>query len=103
VPTAAPPAPTGQEGAQALVARGDANLAAGKVPVARLFYRRASDQGWAAGAMAMAQTFDPHELARLGIVGGVQPDAEQARAWYEKARSLGATDVDGKLRRLSQR
>jgi hypothetical protein len=103
LPTAATPAPTGQEDARALMARGDANLAAGKVPVARLFYRRASDQGWAAGAMAMAQTYDPHELARLGIVGGVQPDAEQARAWYEKARSLGATDADGKLRRLSQR
>jgi TPR repeat protein len=104
-PTAAPPSatPASDQDPQVLMRRGDANLAAGKVPVARLFYRRATEAGWAPGAMAMAQTYDPHELAKLGIVGGVQPDPEQAREWYERARTLGAADADGKLRRLTQR
>jgi TPR repeat protein len=104
-PTATAPAatPGSDQNPQVLMARGDANLAAGKIPVARLFYRRATEAGWAPGAMAMAQTYDPHELAKLGIVGGVQPDPDQAREWYERARTLGASDADGKLRRLSQR
>jgi hypothetical protein len=91
------------EDANMLLARGADNLIKGKIQVARLFYRRAAEQGSSAGAMAMAQTYDPQELARLNALGGVQPDLALARSWYEKARELGAGDADGKLKRLSAR
>lgn len=105
-PTAALPAPTTAEQAlelRKLMAQGDANLAAGKVQVARLFYRRAAEAGWAQGALAMAHTFDPQELNRLSVVGGVQPDLALAKQWYEKAMTLGSPEAQGGLSRLGQR
>jgi hypothetical protein len=82
-----------------LMARGDANVGEGKIHVARLFYRRAAESGWAEGAVAMARTYDPSELAKMKVVGGVRGSPELARQWYEKARALGAK-VDDQLRRL---
>ncbi len=102
--TAALPVPQSagsMEDANVLMARGADNLIKGKIHIARLFYRRAAEQGLAAGAMALAQTYDPYELARLNALGGVQPDLEQARAWYERARLLGEAQADGKLKRLA--
>lgn len=105
-PTAALPDPEPVElkpEVRALMTQGDANLAAGKVQVARLFYRRAAEQGWGPGALAMAHTYDPQELARLTVVGGVQPDVKLATKWYEKAKLLGSVEAEAGLRRLSQR
>jgi hypothetical protein len=105
-PTAALPGPTAAEQkpeVRALMSQGDNNLASGKVQVARLFYRRAAEQGYAQGALAMAHSYDPGELARLQVVGGVQPDVALAKQWYEKALALGSAEAEGGLRRLSQR
>jgi hypothetical protein len=103
--TPSPPqdTPPQLEDVNVLLARGADNLIKGKIQVARLFYRRAAEQGSSAGAIAMAQTYDPQELAKLNALGGVQPDLALARSWYEKARELGARDVDGTLKRLSAR
>jgi TPR repeat protein len=84
------------------MARGDANVGEGKIHVARLFYRRAAERGWADAAVAMGSTYDPYELPRMKVIGGVQASPDLARQWYEKARALGA-NVDERLQRLGGR
>jgi TPR repeat protein len=49
--------------------------------------------------VAAGATYDPNELSRLGVLG-LQPDVEAARKWYEKARQLGASEAEERLRRL---
>ena len=91
--------PQDRERALRLMKKGDAQLEDGNVAAARLFYERAADAGLAQGAMALAATFDATELARLKL-RGVQPDPKEARRWYERARQLGASGVEERLRRL---
>ena len=99
----APPALTeDQQRALAFVVRGRAQAQQGNIAAARLFYRRAADANLADGAFALAATYDPAELAIMGVAG-VQPDIALARNWYEKARELGARDAEERLRRLSAR
>ena len=106
-PAAAPPEPTagalGLSGAgrdQALkhMARGDALLKDGNVSAARLFYERAAAQGWGPAALALGATYDAIELSRMGAFG-VAADPAKARAWYEKARDLGAPEALARLGR----
>jgi TPR repeat protein len=101
-PPAAALAPADRERADRLMKRGDDQMREGDVSAARLFYQRAADVGYAPAAMALAQTFDPDELARLGV-RGLQPDLASARRWYERARDLGAADAGERLRRLGAR
>jgi hypothetical protein len=81
--------------------KGDEQLATGNFGTARLFYERAATAGLAQAALALARTYDPNELKRLNE-RGVQPDSELARRWYERARQLGASDIDEHLRRLGE-
>jgi hypothetical protein len=113
-PPAVPPPPVASETrpglppaelarATGFLERGRKLLAEGNVASARLFLERAADAGLADGAMAMAETYDPRELSRHGAVG-IQPDAAEARRWYEKARDLGAgAAAIRRLERLGQR
>ena len=55
--------------------------------------------GCAAAAMRLAGTYDASELASLQVQG-MEPDATEARRWYERARQLGAPDAEGRLSRL---
>jgi hypothetical protein len=98
-PVTQPSTPQDRERALRLVKKGDEQLTEGNVSAARLFYERAADAGLAQGAMALAATFDGAELARLGA-RGIQPDTKQARRWYERARQLGASDAEDRLRRI---
>jgi TPR repeat protein len=66
-----------------------------------MFYERAADAGLAQGALALAATVDPDELARRQVVGGLRPDPAAAKRWYECARELGADDADEPVRRLA--
>jgi hypothetical protein len=91
-----------RERALRLVKRGDEQLAEGGIAQARLLYERAAEAGLAQGAMALAATYDPDELARLGVVG-IQPDRATAARWYERARALGATEAAQRLQRLGAR
>jgi TPR repeat protein len=52
--------------------------------------------------VALASTYDPDELAKIKVVG-LQPNIEEARKWYEKARELGAAEASERLRRLGAR
>ncbi len=102
-PASAPPIATeDQKRATAFIARGRVQAESGNIAAARLFYRRAADAGLAEGALALAATYDPVELARMRVAG-VQPDIALAREWYEKARALGAREADERLQRLGSR
>ena len=78
-----------------LVERGD-------VDAARRFFERAADMGLSQGAMALANTYDPNELAKLKVVGQ-QANAAAARKWYDRAAELGAAEAGDRLRRLGAR
>jgi len=82
--------------AQFLTQKGDENLQQGKINIARLFYTRAADKGWADAALALARTYDESELRTMNAVG-IEPDAEIARKWYSRAAELGSDDARTKL------
>ena len=67
--------------------------------MARQFLLRAAQAGLARGALLLAATYDPRELARWRVQG-VQPNLDEARKWYERARELGAPEAEERLARL---
>jgi hypothetical protein len=98
-----PPQPIeDQKRALAFMERGRTQAERGNISAARLFYRRAADAGLGEGALALAATYDPDELARMRVAG-VQHDLALAREWYEKARQLGVSEAEERLRRLGSR
>jgi len=108
IPPTAPPVrgpdlkPAERERALRLINKGHEQLAEGGIAQARLLYERAAEAGLALGAMALAATYDPAELDRLGVQG-LQPDRAEAAKWYERARQLGATEATQRLQRLGAR
>ena len=92
-----------RERALKLMERGDLSLANGNVTVARLFYQQAAELDWGPAALALAMTYDPNELNRWNVIGGIEPDLEEARKWYERARELGAIEAVERLHRLGAR
>lgn len=104
-PVPAPPdiSPEDRERALSYMQRGDESLGNGNVNIARLFYERAAELDWGPAALALAATYDPNELERLNVLGGVSPDLEEARKWYERARELGAAEASERLQRLGAR
>ncbi len=91
--------PEAKAHAEKLVSLGQRHLDQGNIGAARLFFQRAAEAGFALGAIRLASTFDPAELARLNAQG-VRPDREEARRWYERARELGAPEAEERLARL---
>jgi TPR repeat protein len=87
----------------ALVKKGDEQLRVGNISAARLLYRHAAEAGLAAGALALAATYDEVELKKLRVVGGVQADPKQARLWYESAAGLGSAEAQERLQRFGAR
>ena len=88
--------------AQRLVAFGKRQLGDGDIAAARNYFSRATDLGLAEGALLLAETYDPVILKNLRVQG-ILPNTAEARAWYEKARALGAKEADEPLKRLSAR
>jgi hypothetical protein len=86
--------------AEKFVARGERDLEEGNVALARPFFQRAAEAGLARGALLLAATYDPYELASKRVLG-VQPNAAVARKWYERARALGAPEAEDRLARLT--
>jgi hypothetical protein len=76
--------------------RAEALIASGDIAAGRLVLRRPANDGDAQAAIAMAGTYDPAVLEKLGV-HGVVADIAIARAWYEKARRFGATDATHRL------
>ncbi len=82
-----------------LMRKGSENIQQGKINVARLFYTRAADKGWADAAFSLARTYDEIELQKIGAIG-VQPDPELAAKWYKRAVELGSTTAVAYLERF---
>ena len=91
--------PADRENAERLVARGERDLEQGNIALARQFFLRAAQAGLARGALLLAATYDPRELARMRAVG-VQPNLAEARKWYERALELGAPKASERLATL---
>jgi len=77
-------------------------MASGDITAARMMFQRAAEAGEAAGAFALAETYDPVVLRRLRLRGGITPDVALARSWYEKARDLGSIAAPERIVRLTQ-
>src|SRR5262245_34478667 len=100
--TASPPTlvlPVDRERALQLLRKGEEQLAQGLVAPARLLFERAAELGLAQAAMAMGATEDGGETDKPNL-RRISPDAKQAKRWYERARQLGASEADTRLRRL---
>jgi hypothetical protein len=91
--------PPDHERALKLFKEGDKQMVQGNIAAARLVYELAAEAGHAQAAMALAATYDAAELARLNV-RGIEPNTQEARRWYERARELGASDADQRLQRL---
>jgi hypothetical protein len=91
--------PEEKDRAEKLVVQGERFLAQGNVAIARQFFQRAADAGFATAAIRLAATYDPGELARLQVQG-VVPDRAEAKKWYERARELGAMEAEERLAKL---
>ena len=91
--------PADREAGDRLIARGEREVEQGNVAVARQFFLRAAQLGLARGALLLAASYDPRELARWGAQG-IQPNLTEARKWYERARELGAPEAEERLARL---
>jgi hypothetical protein len=83
-----------------LMQQGEQFIAAGDLVTARTVFQRAAEAHDANAALALAATYDPAVLSKLGVVG-MSADAEKARTWYQKAESLGSTDAARRLRALA--
>jgi TPR repeat protein len=101
-PAAARPDTPDHEQALRFYQRGQELLERGDVDAARRFFERAADMGLPQGAMALATTYDPNELAKLKVVG-LKGNIAAARKWYDRAAELGATEASERLRRLNAR
>lgn len=85
-----------------LLRRGEEFLANGDIAAARATLKRAAEAQDARAALALASTYDPNVLERLGVMG-VKADVAMARTWYEKAREFGSADAPRRLEMLASR
>jgi hypothetical protein len=73
--------------AERLVGQGDRQFANGNIAIARQYFARAADLGFAPAASKLADTFDAKVLARNGV-HGVRPDPAEAEKWRKRAAEL---------------
>jgi DnaJ-domain-containing protein 1 len=74
--------------AERLVGQGDRQFASGNIAIARQYYARAADLGFAPAAIKLAETYDAKVLARHGV-HGVRPNPAEAEKWRKRAVELG--------------
>jgi hypothetical protein len=84
----------------AMLKRCDALLIEGDIASARLLLQRAADAQDARAAFALAASYDPIEMKRLGVYGAA-PDVTKARDWYERARQYGSREAPKRLELLA--
>jgi len=72
-----------------LMKDGAAFMANRNIVAARMLFQPAAEAGEPAAAFALAETYDPLVLGKLGASGEIQSDVVLARSWYEKAKNLG--------------
>jgi len=85
-----------------MMKNGAAFLANGNIGAARMMFQPAAEAGDPVAAFALAETYDPSVLRKLGAKGGIASDIALAHSWYEKARNLGSTLAAERLERLAR-
>lgn len=83
-----------------LLRRGEQLIETGDLSSARLLLRRAAEARDARAAFALAGTYDPLVLGKLGVYG-FTPDVTAARHWYQKAAEFGSREASARLDSLS--
>jgi hypothetical protein len=106
-PAASPPPPSRTEARNltpdevaSMLKRGETLLIEGDIASARLLLQRAADAQDARAAFALAASYDPIEMKRLGVYGAA-PDVTKARDWYERARQYGSREAPKRLELLA--
>jgi hypothetical protein len=64
---------------------------------ARLIFGYLASRGSAAGAWRLAQTYDPHIIARTTVGARFKPDEAVAAKWYAKAAAMGHEEARKKI------
>lgn len=93
------PAPS-QNAINDLIDRGNVLMRAGDFAAARLFYVQAARAGSGKANTAVAWTYDPLVLDRMGVISN-HGDSAKAIEWYRRALALGDETAAEPLRRLS--
>jgi len=95
---AAQPPPQHLDAAEiALLMKRGAELAAnGNIGAARMMFQPAAEAGEPTAAFALAETYDPAALEKLGAKG-ITSDIALAQRWYERAKALGSTAAPERL------
>lgn len=83
-----------------MLARGQDILKQGSIAAARLIFEELAALGSAAGAFALAQSYDPAHLAPAEAPAP-PPNLEEARKWYERAAELGNLDAKSRLAEIN--
>jgi hypothetical protein len=79
-----------------LMKRGEELVASGHIAAARMMFQPAAEAGDPKAALALAETYDPLTLEKLGAKG-ITPDVALAQQWYQKAKALGSIEAPGRL------
>ena len=85
-----------------MMKNGSAFMANGNIGAARMMFQPAAEAGEPVAAFALAETYDPLVLRKLGAKGGITSDIALALSWYEKAKNLGSTVAPERLERLAR-
>ena len=85
-----------------MVKSGTEFMANGNIGAARMMFQPAAEAGNPVAAFALAETYDPLVLSKLGAKGGITPDVALAHNWYEKAKEQGSTVAPERLERLAR-
>jgi hypothetical protein len=85
-----------------LLERGRELLNNGDIALAQLAFRRLADAGIADAALALANTYDPHFLAKHNLID-IIGDESKARLWYRRASELGSAEADHILARTDSK
>jgi hypothetical protein len=104
-PVRAAPQPKRPDAAEIalMMKNGAAFMANGNIVAARMMFQPAAEAGEPVAAFALAETYDPLVLKKLGAKGGITSDVALAQSWYEKAKDLGSTVAPERLIRLTRR
>ncbi|HET9714827.1 MAG TPA: hypothetical protein VFP60_01465 [Pseudolabrys sp.] len=91
----------GADEIKTLLEQGEEFVSVGDFASARTVFGRVWEANEARGALALAKTYDPVDLAKIGAKG-VTPDVTKAREWYAKAGELGSREAAARLQALGK-
>jgi hypothetical protein len=95
-------APEQHGNTQTLLQNADIYIRRGNLVEARRSLEEAAKLGSGVAALTLGAMYDPTRVAEFGNLG-VKADPTLARAWYERAKSLGVVEASERLQELAAR